>query len=320
MRSHKFFGARFFSMVAALVGLCLIVPDADARRMGGGRSIGKQREAISPNQAAPKVPAQQPQQANPSTPAKQAAPATPAAPQPSGMSRWLGPLAGLALGAGLAALFFNNGLGGALMGILLLAALVFGAVLLFRLFFRGKPAQQPLRYAGATSYGGGASPEPDRVSAPAPVAAPVPVGAAPHSVAATTQSGYAPQAASPFPPDFDAEQFLRHARTNFQNLQAAHDRRDLTSIRDFLTPELYREIEAEVRASGNAPQKTDIVTLNAEVLDVATEGPLHIVSVRFSGLIREEPGAEAQPFSEVWHLEKPVDGRSGWLVSGIQQA
>ena len=312
MRIHKFLG-----VMAALIGLSVMAVDADAaRRMGGGKNIGKQREAISPNQAAPKVPAQQPQQTNPSTPAKQAAPATPAAPQPSGMSRWLGPLAGLALGAGLAALFFNNGLGGALMGILLLAALVFGAVLLFRLFFRGKPAQQPMQYAGASPYGGSA-PAPE---APAPVAAPTPIGAAPHSVAATTQSGYAPQAASPFPPDFDADQFLRHARTNFQNLQAAHDRRDLTSIRDFLTPELYREIEAEVRASGGAPQKTDIVTLNAEVLDVATEGPLHIVSVRFSGLIREEPGAEAAPFSEVWHLEKPVDGRSGWLVSGIQQA
>src|SRR5688572_26856156 len=192
MRIDKFFGARLFSMVAALISLSLIAPDADARRMSGGKSIGKQREAINPNQAAPKTPAQQPQQANPSTPAKQAAPATPAAPQPSGMSRWLGPLAGLALGAGLAALFFNNGLGGALMGILLLAALVFGAVLLFRLLFRGKPAQQPLRYAGATPYGGSAAPEP--IPAPAPVAAPTPVGAAPHSVAATTQ-GYAPQAA-----------------------------------------------------------------------------------------------------------------------------
>ena len=67
------------------------------------------------------------------------------------------------------------------------------------------------------------------------------------------------------------------------NLQAAHDRKDLTSIRDFLTPELYREIEADVRASGDAPQKTDIVTLNAEVLDVTTEDGLYIVSVRFSG-------------------------------------
>jgi predicted lipid-binding transport protein (Tim44 family) len=91
-------------------------------------------------------------------------------------------------------------------------------------------------------------------------------------------------------------------------------------MRDFLTPEMYREIEAEIRASGNAPQKTDVVTLDAEVLDVSEDNGLYIVSVRFSGLIREEPGAEPQRFNEIWHLEKPVAGRSGWLVSGIQQA
>jgi len=31
------------------------------------------------------------------------------------MSKWLGPLAGLALGAGLASLFMNNGFAGALV-------------------------------------------------------------------------------------------------------------------------------------------------------------------------------------------------------------
>jgi predicted lipid-binding transport protein (Tim44 family) len=308
---------KFLGIMIALIGLSLIAVDADARRMGGGRSIGKQREAINPNQAAPKAPAQQPQQANPAAPTQKAAAAP--AQQPSGMSRFLGPLAGLAIGAGLAALFFNNGLGGALMGILMLAALAFAAMMLFR-FIRGRmnpqPLQQPLRYAGASAYGGSAGASP---AAPVahPVPAALPAGAAPHSVAATTQSG---TPAAHLPAEFDAEQFLRHARLNFVNLQQAHDRRELSAIRDFLTPELYRDIEAEVKAAGDTPQTTDIVTLNAEVLDVSTENGMHIVSVRFSGLIREEAGAEAQPFSELWHLEKPTNGRSGWLVSGIQQA
>jgi predicted lipid-binding transport protein (Tim44 family) len=306
---------KFLTVMISLMGLSLIAVDADARRMGGGKNIGKQREAISPNQAAPKAPAQQPQQANSAAPTQKAA----APAQPSGMSRFLGPLAGLAIGAGLAALFFNNGFGGALMGILMLAALAFAAMMLFR-FIRGRmnpqPLQQPLRYAGASPYGGnpGASPAAPAVT---PVPAALPGGAAPHSVAATTQSA---PAAAHLPAEFDAEQFLRHARLNFMNLQQAHDRRELSAIRDFLTPELYRDIEAEVKAAGATPQTTDIVTLNAEVLDVTTENAMHIVSVRFSGLIREEAGAEAQPFSEVWHLEKPTNGRSGWLVSGIQQA
>jgi predicted lipid-binding transport protein (Tim44 family) len=56
------------------------------------------------------------------------------------------------------------------------------------------------------------------------------------------------------------------------------------------------------------------------VLDVATEGDQYVVSVRFTGLIREEAGAEPEPFKEIWNLEKPVTGRSGWLIAGIQQA
>jgi predicted lipid-binding transport protein (Tim44 family) len=301
--------------MVAVIALSLVVIDADARRMGGGRSIGKQREAV--NQTQPMQRSQQ--QATPAQQAQQqqAAPTAAPAKQASGMSRWLGPLAGLALGAGLAALFFNNGLAGALMGILLLAALVFGAVLLFRMLRGGgRTAREPLRYAGA---GAGADPYGRREPIRAPEIAPR-GGAAPHSVAATT--GAAPVAASEgqLPADFDAEQFLRHARTNFVNLQEAYDRRDLGLMRDFLTPEMYREIEAEIRAAGDAPQKTDVATLEAEVANVAEENGFYIVSVRFSGLIRENAGAEPQPFREIWHLEKPVKGRTGWLVSGIQQA
>lgn len=314
---------KLLGVAIALIGLSLIAIDADARRMGGGRSIGKQREAVNQNQPVQRSQQQQQQQQpqqQQATPAQQqAAPTTPAAPQPSGMSRWLGPLAGLALGAGLAALFLNNGFAGALLGILLLAGLVAGAVLLFRLLRGGRPAQQPLRYAGAGAAG---TPDPygRREPTTTPVAAALGGAPAPHSVAATTGSAPPVATAARSPADFDAEQFLRHARTNFVNLQAAYDRRDLSAIRDFLTPEMYREIETEMRGSGDTPQKTDVVTLEAEVLDVAEENGFYVVSVRFSGLIREEPGAEPQRFTEVWHLEKPVTGRSGWLVSGIQQA
>ena len=319
---------KLLSVFVALIGLALIVPEADARRTGGGRSVGKQRESIN-QQATPKAPAQQPQgaqnaQSQQAQPA-QAAPGKAAAQQPSGMSRWLGPLAGLAIGAGLASLFFNNGLGGALMGILLLAALVFGALFLFRMLRgnRGARPQEPLRYAGANPYGGQVEPtgSPARVPAPAPAAAPAYGGAAPHSVAATTVGGTAAAPArSPWPADFNAEEFVRHAKVNFAKVQDANDRRDMEALRDYMTPALAAEIEADLRASGDAPQKTEVVTLDAEVLDVTTESGLYIVSVRFSGLIREEAGAEPQPFSEIWHLEKPLNGRSGWQVAGIQQA
>jgi predicted lipid-binding transport protein (Tim44 family) len=302
---------KLLSVVVALIGLSFVAVDADARRMGGGKSIGKQRQAINPNQAAPRTPPQQQQQqATPNTPAQQqqAAPGAAAAQQPSGMSRWLGPLAGLAIGAGLASLFLNNGLAGMLAGLLLAAALAFGIFFLFRLLTRGRPQHAPLRYTGPGTQVAREMPR-EPVEPVLGRAGP----AAPHSVAATTSA-----AAPARWPGFDETQFVRHARMNFVNLQSAYDRNDMVAIRDFVTPELAAEIEKDVRAAGPS-EKTDIVTLDAQVLDVATENGLYVVSVRFSGLMREG-ASEPQPFTELWHLEKPADGRSGWVVSGIQQA
>lgn len=279
---------KLLAVMTALIGLSVVAIDADARRLGGGGSFGKQRQSISPQQAAPKAPAQQQQPAAATgAPAKQA----------SGAGKWLGPLAGLALGAGLASLFLNNGLAGGLAGLLMIVALIAAATFVMRML-RAKGTGAPIQYAGAGAQSG-----------VRPAVAPIFGGAAPHSVAATTRQ---------WPAGFDAAEFARHARLNFVNLQAAHDRKDLSAMRDFLAPALYKEIEADMQTP-DAPQHTDVVTLNAEVLDVATEGDLYVVSVRFSGLIREAAGQQPQEFSEIWHLDKPVSGDSGWLVSGIQQ-
>jgi predicted lipid-binding transport protein (Tim44 family) len=274
------------SFVIAIAGLFLTAIDAEAaRRLGGGGNLGMQRSAPAPQKATPNTPPQQ--QAAPATPAQQ--------PQPSGMSKWLGPLAGLALGAGLAALFLNNGMAGLLSGLLVIGLIVAVLVFAARWLLRGRVALQPLQYAGVP----GAEP---------PLAV-LPGSAGAHSVAATTGR---------WPADFDAGEFVRHAKLNFVRLQEAHDRQDLSTMRDFLTPELYRDIEADIRAAGNAPQKTEVLTLEAGVLDVVEEAGSYIVSVRFSGQIRDAD-VPADPFSEIWHLVKPVRGRSGWLVAGIQQ-
>ncbi len=282
---------RLLSIIIAIASVALAVDDCEAaRRFGGGGNIGKQRSGITQQQAAPKAPAQQQNQAAPATPA----------PQPSGMSRWLGPLAGLALGAGLAALFLNNGLAGGLAGVLMLGLLVAAAIFVVRVLMRGRTAERPLQYAGA--------------GAAQPIITALPGGAGMKSVAATT----AP-AIGQWPAGFDAAGFVRQAKLNFVNMQAANDQRDLSTMRDFLTPEMYREIEANLKLSWGTPQKTEVMTLDAEVLDVVTEGDLYVVSVRFTGQIREQEGSEPEPFTEIWHLEKPVNGRSGWLIAGIQQ-
>src|SRR5262245_10743076 len=276
---------KLLAIAVALIGLSLVAVDADARRLGGGRNTGMQRSAPAEQQAAPKAPAQQ----------QQAAPATPAQ-QPSTASKWLGPLAGFALGAALFGLFLNNGLAGVLAGLLLIGLLFAGLVFAARAL-RGRTAQQPLQYAGA----GGIEPS----------LGTVPGGAGANSVAAATGR---------LPADFDAAGFLRRARLNFVKLQEAHDRKDLSMLRDFLSPDVYREIESDIRAAGDSPQHTEVLTLEAGIVEVVEGAGSYIVSVLFSGTIREAAGEEGAPFREIWHLEKPVRGGGGWVVAGIQQA
>jgi len=281
------------SLAIALTATALVVEDADARRLSGGSNMGMQRSAPAQQQAAPKAPAQQQQQQQ----QQQATPATPAQ-QPSGASRWLGPLAGLALGAGLAALFLNNGWAGLLAGVLLIGLVIGAVALAARALLRGRVEQRPLQYAGAgagTQHTLGA----------------LPGGAGADSVVATMDR---------WPTGFNAAEFVRHARLNFVRLQEAYDRKDLSMMREFLAPEVYREIEANIRAAGAADERTEVLTLEAEVLDVVEEAGSYIVSVRFSGMLREGTGSEAVPFTETWHLEKPTSGRSGWVVAGIQQS
>jgi predicted lipid-binding transport protein (Tim44 family) len=112
---------------------------------------------------------------------------------------------------------------------------------------------------------------------------------------------------------------VRIAKLNFIRLQAANDAKNLDDMREFTSPELFAEIKLQMDERGNAPQQTDVVMLNAELLEVITEGNRHIASVRFSGLIREEAGAAPAQFEEVWHLIKPVEGDKGWTIAGIQQ-
>ena len=205
------------SALALFFGLAMVGVEAEAaKRLGGGKSMGMQRNTTQ--QAAPNAPAQQQQAQQAGAPAQQPA----AAALPAG-NKWLGPLAGLAMGAGLMALFMNNGIAGALSGLLLAAAIAVVAVLVFRAL-RGRTAQAPMQYAGHQDT---ASPEPMAMGGGA---------AAPQSVAAT---------AGRWPADFNAAEFVRHARLNFVRLQEAHDARNSTALADFLTADLLADLQAE---------------------------------------------------------------------------
>jgi predicted lipid-binding transport protein (Tim44 family) len=276
-----------------------MVPDAEARRLGGGSSIGMKRQATpAPAPALAGKPA--------AAPATAAAPA--AAAKPAGMSRFLGPLAGLAAGLGIAALLSHFGLGEAAANFLLIALLVFAAIFAVRWLMRKRTPEAGMQYAGA----GNAAPAnfpPARFEA-----SEVPGGTQGVGAGAAAASAVAAN----IPADFDVDGFLRQAKLNFVRLQAANDRGDMDDIREFTSPEMFAEIRMQYQERGGRTQETDVMQLDAELLEVVTEDNRHIASVHFSGQLREDNGAP-EAFAETWHLVKPTDGSRGWNVAGIQQ-
>jgi len=119
------------------------------------------------------------------------------------------------------------------------------------------------------------------------------------------------------PGDFDTPNFLKQAKEQFVRIQAVWDSGSTDGLRDFLTDDLITELKPQLAERGAAPNKTEVVLLNAEMLGIESVSDGHLASVRFSGMLREAPGAEAFRFEEVWNLFKPAHG--GWLLAGIQQ-
>jgi predicted lipid-binding transport protein (Tim44 family) len=269
------------SLFAVFVGFGLVMHDAEAKRLGGSKSFGMQRSAPAKQDAAPQR--QQQNTASPTT-----------APQ---KSSWMGPIAGLAAGLGLAALFTHLGLGEEMASFLMLALLAMAALMLFRFFMRRNAPAPAMQYAGM---------QPGAMNQDAP--------------AAFEQTPIAQGGSSrAFPPGFDAAAFAREAKLNFLRLQAANDAGNLDDLRAFTTPEVFAELSMQIAERGETEQKTDVEWLDAEVLECADEANRHIVSVRFNGQIRESADSQATTFNEIWHLSRPTSGPGGWVVAGIQQ-
>lgn len=282
-----------FAIVLTVLFTCLTLfsTAAEARRMGGGGSFGKQRSVPMQPYRAPDA---TPRQANPS-PAQ-------AAPQRQG-NRWLGPLAGLAIGAGLGALF-SNVLGGAGGAILLAIVAAIVVLLLIRRFARPRQSQSEYQTAQGPSAFEDASVKRPTFDIPT-------IGSAGAMLNENT-------AAATIPADFPVDSFLRGAKTTFIRLQAANDRKDLDDIREYTTPEVFAEIALQMQERGNATQKTDVVNLNADLLEAVTEGDFTVASVRFTGEIVENGTPER--FDEIWNVQRDArNPKAGWLLAGIQQ-
>jgi predicted lipid-binding transport protein (Tim44 family) len=270
------------------------IEQAEARRMGGGRSFGSspsyQRSAPSPTSP----------QKSPSQPA-QPAPATPAAaPRPFG-----GMLGGLLMG-GLIGSFLFGGMH-TWGGPGLLDILIFGGLLFF-LFRFLKARRMATQEAGQTSLSTGLGSQETWGSA---------------------NSGYGTVQGMPLsadaeevriPKDFDQQDFMKGAKAVYTRLQSSWDKRDLEDIRQFASKEVWEEINRQAEEDPK-PSKTELLRVNARLLEVASSNSHTVASVLFDVMMRESREEDtAKEVREIWHFSKDdKDPKSFWVLEGIQQ-
>ena len=305
------------SLAVVLCSAGFVASDVEAKRLGGGTSSGMKRQTPPPTQQSPTQNATP----NQAAPANAAAPTAAAGAQAAAPKRsWMGPIAGLAAGLGIAALLSHFGLGAGFANFLTMLLIAVAVFFLVRFLLRRfGPASAKTAGAGPNGMrfatAGGPS---DGPSAARPVepgwgsASASPAGAA-AGVGAAGAVGHVPVG-------FDKAGFERIAKLIFIRMQAANDAGDLNDLRQFSTPEMFATFKLDLQERGGARQQTDVVQLEAEVVDVESAPEQQVVSVRFHGLIREEQDQQgATRFDEVWHLVRPNDGSREWAIAGIAQ-
>ena len=326
---------KIWSLILTLVMVMASLDAEAARRMGSGRSFGKQSSNVTQREAAPAAPAAPTQNAtNSAVKPAGAAPAAAAAPK----RPWGAMLGGLAAGLGLAWLANSLGLGEAFGQIIMFALLAMVVIMAIGWFMRSrKPAQNqnaaPFAFQGAgtggapvsavklyrpENVGNDASARPWERSSAMAFETPGMSGSS-GSMIGSALSGSQTWG---IPAGFDAEGFLKAAKTNFVTLQAAWDKSDIHSLRAMMTDEMLKEIQSQLAEreehTGGPVNHTDVVMIDAKLLGIEDLGDDYMASVEFSGMIREEPSASPNPFREVWNMTKPKSGASGWLVAGVQ--
>jgi len=305
-------------MLVAVMAVSIGLSNAEAKRLGNGGSVGKQSQ--SGTQSGPPQSAQSPSAMQSTSPARTASPAAAVA-KPA--SPWKGMLGGALLGLGLGALFSSIGIGSGLASMittmLMVGLLVMAGLFIYRMLRRksadnGSEVNPRPAFASAEGMQQSATPEiGSHLDQSRPAAL---QSAQPPFGSATSVDGNVPWGV---PADFDTPTFLRHSKSYFIRLQAAWDKADINDIREFTTPEMFAELRVQIEERGMSANRTDVVTLEAQLLGIENTGADHLASVRFSGMIRESDNAPAEYFAEVWNLTKPVSGHGGWTLAGIEQ-
>jgi len=133
-------------------------------------------------------------------------------------------------------------------------------------------------------------------------------------------------------PRFDPVRLAEHARSVFHEVQAAFGARDLGRVRDWLTPEMHAELQAQcdrLRSGRRTNRVERIAVRQAEVTEAWQESGQDYVTVLLAaslvdytvddttGAVVEGSKDAPQEVEEFWTLTRPV-GPNAWKLSAIQ--
>lgn len=281
---------KFLTLFTLILTVSLVmVPQADAKRFGGGKSFGKSyKTAPAPKQQAQRTDSIQKQ---------------PVAGQKAAGKKGMmgGLLGGLLAGGLLAALFAGGAFDGIqVMDIIIIAIIAFIAFKLIRMLMGQKAqSQQQPAYAGQ-------------------------MGRQQHQAPQQPQSfggGFSPQASDvPFnlPAGFDANGFINRARDHYMQIQRAWNNNDLAKIREYVSADIYQQLVDE-RAATPGQLHNEILFINAELVRADFNQQKAELSLAFSGRYRETPQSAEEDIRDIWHLERDLRAPNApWLIVGIE--
>lgn len=204
--------------------------------------------------------------------------------------------------------------GGGVLNILLLGCIAYFLVRMFRRRFGGRDDDRHDSHTGENDRDNGT---------PGKVVRPMDRHEAARQMWGTlsSQPGEAPESAAPeSATGFDEADFLEGAKMFFSRFQEARDANDFESIRAFLSDEVYRQAKADMEAS-TAPARTEIMLLNAKLMEVKSEGGRTYASVFYDAQLRRGVSGE-QPVQlrTVWEFSRDDGVDNGlWTLEKINR-
>jgi predicted lipid-binding transport protein (Tim44 family) len=288
-------------------------------RVGGGMSSGSRG---SRSYSAPS--------STPTSPSRQMGP-TPSAPMtsPSQSGGFLRSMAGGLVGGMIGGMLFRSlgfgGNGGGGGGIGMFDIVLIGLILYGIWWFIKKKRREAEATAGSAYYQEARIPEPGQPASPAPSygqqAAGSDVG---------TGLGFIRQ----MDPTFDEQKFKDQCLDNFFKIQGAWANRDMSTIRNLLTDEMYGILQGdadELKRNKRINRLDNIAVRTVDITEAWQETGKDFMTARFyanlldytvdetSGQVVSGSKTEPIKFEEYWTFTRPV-GNNPWQLSAINQA